>query len=62
MADELVKMCGNLHLTEEEEKGVTLCSSEIDVIRGKSEFCLVGGLIAEKPVNNEAFRKTMAAV
>jgi hypothetical protein len=45
---------------EEEEKGVTLCSSEIVVIRGESEFCLVGGLITEKPVNKEAFRRTMA--
>lgn len=34
----------------------------MDDIGKEGELCLVGGIIAEKPINKEAFRKTMASV
>lgn len=62
MAEDLALWCGNLSLSTEEESGVTLCASEIEEIGRAGELCLMGGLVAEKSFNKEAFRATMAAV
>jgi hypothetical protein len=43
MANNLVKMCGNLSLSEEEEQGVTLLVQDLVEIRPESDLCLGEG-------------------
>lgn len=62
MADEIIKMCGNLKLSEEETIEVTLPISKIKEIARDGKRCLVGELIVEKAFNKEAFRRTMASL
>lgn len=62
MEDELVQLCGNLHLSVEEETGVTLRPTMIEEIGRERDLLLAGGLVVGKMINKEAFKRMMVLV
>ncbi|KAF5451813.1 hypothetical protein F2P56_026881, partial [Juglans regia] len=62
MAEELTRQWKNFKLTEQESTEMVLPSDTMEMAMHQGKFCLLGMIIAEKPINKEAFRNTMIKV
>ncbi|XP_040987664.1 uncharacterized protein LOC121235381 [Juglans microcarpa x Juglans regia] len=62
MEDDLAKQWEGLSLTEKETEEVILNINSSEATEQYGKFCLLGMIIAEKPVNREAFKSTMAKI
>ncbi|KAF5471373.1 hypothetical protein F2P56_008182 [Juglans regia] len=62
MEDDLAKQWEGLSLTEKEKEEVLLEKNSSEVVDQYGKFCLLVMIIAEKPVNREAFKSTMAKI
>jgi hypothetical protein len=62
MADEIVRLCSKVTLTEGEQEGIQVTEGEIAEGRELGERCLVGNIWAGKHVNREAFTSMLSRV